>query len=42
MTPSVRCKRRGLTMMEGSSPSMGGSCASQEDVNAEMALRSSA
>lgn len=42
MTPRVRCKRRGLITIEGSSPSMGGSCASQEDVSAETASRSSA
>ena len=41
MTPRVRCKRRGLITMVGSSPSMGGSCASQEDVSAETASRSS-
>ena len=35
MTPRVRCKWRGLMTMEGSSPSMGGSCASQEDLSAQ-------
>jgi hypothetical protein len=41
MTPRVRCKRRGWTTMDGSRPSMGGSCASHEDVSADIALRSS-
>jgi hypothetical protein len=41
ITPRVRCKRRGWTTMEGSRPSMGGSCASQEDDRADIALRSS-
>lgn len=41
ITPSVRCKRRGWTIMDGSRPSMGGSCASHEDVSADIELRSS-
>jgi hypothetical protein len=32
MTPGVRSKRRGWTTIDGSRPSMGGSCASHEDV----------
>jgi hypothetical protein len=39
MTPSVRCSRRGWTTMEGSNPSIGGSCASQEVVSPCTALR---
>ena len=39
MTPSVRCRRRGWTTMEGSNPSIGGSRASQEVVSSCTALR---